>query len=73
MLTEGLVEVVGGGGVALELGGLVGAWGRGDGGVVPFADAEEGEGELGVGGDALEYGIAEREVLLPLGAVAGSG
>lgn len=44
MLTEGLVEVFGGGGVALELGGLVGARGRGTGGVVPFADAEEREG-----------------------------
>jgi hypothetical protein len=68
--TESFVEVIGGGVVAFELGGLVGARGRGDGGVVPFADAEEGKGELGVGGDALEDGVAEGEILLPLGIVA---
>lgn len=44
LLTEGFVKVVGDGGVTFKLGGLVGARGRGDGGVVPFADAEEGEG-----------------------------
>lgn len=73
LLTEGFVEVVGSGGVALELGGLVGARGRGDGGVVPFADAEEGEGQLGVCGNALEDGVAEGEVLFPLGVVADGG
>ena len=73
MPTEGLVEVIGGGGVTFELGGLVGAGGRGDGGVVPFADAEEGEGQLGIGGDALEDGVAQGEILLPLGVVADGG
>lgn len=43
------------------------ARGRRERGLVGFADAQEGEGELGVGGDALEQSVAQLEELLPVG------
>lgn len=49
-----------------DVGGLVGSgvqgmgWGRGQRGAVGFADAEEGECELGIGGDALKEGAVAK-------------
>lgn len=58
------------GGIRGRLGDLRG---RRQGGFVSLADAQEGEGELCVGRDALEKRIAELEIFLPVGNSPGRG
>lgn len=49
----------------------IGLWRRWKGGLVPLANAQERDGDLGIGGNALENGVSQFNILLPLRVGAG--